>query len=498
MKTIIVILLATVSPFLGAQNWQNICSPGLTLFGDPGHNIASFRQDSVISAPGNSLDSIYWSFCTIRRILNDPNCYDTIFGSVLGNKVYKKVNGTFIFFNYSGDSIFLKTDAGMLQSWKLFSLPNSEYILATVSEIRNDSVCGMPDQIKIITLQAKNAANQNIENIFNNKQMILSRNYGLTRIYDVVKFPNDTTPYILEGKSNPAIGLQDFSIQETFNFDIGDEFHYDFNWGCSLGTFSEKTIKTILFKEVSSTEDTIIYTSERCMQRFSAPPPVYEYIHDTISETVILHENAFYSKFNRQPQEFYPDHPYTIDGFYKNSASFNNRSKKRFYVDYYSKNLTLDCWNYHIYYPHYDYSTGLGHTYYFYQYLYYNEPNSIIVTKQLELVYYRKGTETWGTPLAPDCETLVGIPKSTVTEVPGIIISPNPVLTQAKIEVHGIKPGETNEIILYDYLGREVFHKEIESNPYIFTRDNLPDGFYIVKVIGNSGIFNIAGKVILK
>ncbi len=487
-----------------AQNWQNICSPGLTLFGDSIHNISSFRLDSVQAGPLNPLDSFYWSYPTIRKILNNQSCYDTVFGSVLGKKVYRRANGTFVFFNLSGDSIFFKTDATLSQSWKLFSLPNLAYILATVSEHKVDFVCGMPDEIKVITLQAKDATNQNIDNVFNNKQIVLSKNYGLIHIYDMVKFPSDTVPYTLEGKSSPPIGLQDFTIQEAYNYNIGDEFHYDNFAGCSLGFRDEKIIKVILTKEVSITGDTIVYSSDRCIHRVEGPP-FYINFHDTITDTIILHKHPFYLIFNNQPHEFSPKQYYKSDEFYKNGTSFNSRSKKRFYEDYYKYSPSLNCWVanfiYHppctIYFPYYDFSKGLGQTYYFYQYFYFTEFDLYVVTNKTQLVYYRKGNETWGTPWAPDCATLVGTKESTtLTVIPGITISPNPVHNFAEIKITGLKPGEKAVIILYDYLGQEVFQDHLELNPYILTRDGIPNGIYIVKIVGKSGVLNITSKVL--
>jgi len=497
MKSLKILWLLLLPLSIEAQNWQNICSPGITLFGNSIHNISSFRLDSVKAAPLNPLDSVYWSFHTIRKILDDQNCYDTDFGSILGNHIYRKVNGTFVFFNRWGDSIFLKTNANLLQSWKFCSLLHSAYILATVSEIIGDSVCGMPDVIKVITFQAKDSTNQNIDHVFNNKQIVLSKNYGLIRIYDMVKFPSDTTSYTLEGKSSPPIGLQDFSIQEAFNYDVGDEFHYDKFDGCSLYVRDEKSIRIILSKNVSVTGDTIVYTSGRCMQRFDGPPGSYVNFHDTITDSIFLHKNIFNLSFNKQPHEFVPGQYGKSHEFYKNGESFNSRSKKRFYQDYYQFSPSLNCWVFHCSYPAYDYSKGLGQTYYFYQYLFYSEFYIYVVTNKEELVYYRKGTETWGTPLAPDCETLVGIKESpSLTESPGITISPNPVHTHAEFKVNGLRPGETAEIILYDFLGRKIFRDQMESNPYVLKRDGIPNGLYIVKITGKSGLLNITDKVL--
>lgn len=498
MKSLKFLWLFILPVIMEAQNWQNICSPGITLYGDQNNKISSFRLDSTKAVPGNPFDSVYYSYRTLRKFSGGQYCFDTAFGSVLGERVYRKANGTFTFFNHLGDSVFLKTDAALFQSWRMISLPNSEYLVATVSEIKNDSVCGLPDQVKVITLQAKNAANQNIYNIFNNKQIVLSRNYGLSRIFDLVVFPSDTMIQTLIGKHTPPIGLQDFSIQDTYNFDVGDEFHTDYYWGCTLGLSEVKTISMILSKNISVTGDTVIYSTVRCIHSFYAPPPRYTNTVDTINDTIILHNNLFYSGFNRQPLEFSPKSSQYCDLYQKFSEFFNDRSGKRFYFNYATHNSSSNCWVYNSNLPYYDYSYGLGQTRFFNQYLYFggSPPNWVTVTQDSQLVYFRKGTETWGTPLAPDCETLVGINKTPVANLPGMTISPNPIINQSEIKVWGLKPEESADIILYDLLSREVYRKFMDSNPYIFKRDGIPDGFYIINVIGKSSKLNITSKVI--
>jgi hypothetical protein len=373
-------------------------------------------------------------------------------------------------------------------------LPNSDYIQATVSAIRTDSVCGIPDQVKVIMLQAKNASNQNIPNIFNNKILVLSMNYGLTHIYDFVKFPADTTSFFLKGKSNPPIGLQDFIFQQSCDYNIGDEFHYQNYFGCSLGLTDEKSIVTVLSKQSSVTGDTVIYGMGRCRKLFAAPPVWYQNVIDTILDTIVLHENLFYQNFNKQPLEF---NRQGIE-FVKNSVAFNDRSSKRFYVDYFKFDGALNCWEFNAAYPYYEYSQGLGQTRYFNQYLYYNDPpgNWVTVTTDNQLVYYRKGTETWGTPIAPDCATLVDIKEPALKEEPGIKVSPNPVLNETEVSVSGLRPDEPAEIILYDFLGRIVSKRHMQSNPYLLERDGIISGIYIIQIIGKSGSVNLTSRIV--
>ncbi|MBC8465935.1 T9SS type A sorting domain-containing protein, partial [bacterium] len=52
------------------------------------------------------------------------------------------------------------------------------------------------------------------------------------------------------------------------------------------------------------------------------------------------------------------------------------------------------------------------------------------------------------------------------------------------------------EFYLFDFLGREVYRTVINSSPYILEKSALPDGMYLWKAVGSSGIG--VGKLILE
>jgi len=90
VKSLIFLWLLLLPVCIEAQNWQNICSPGITLYSDLNNKLSSFRLDSTEAVPGNRLDSVYKSYLTLRKFSANQYCYDTVFGFVLGEKVYRK------------------------------------------------------------------------------------------------------------------------------------------------------------------------------------------------------------------------------------------------------------------------------------------------------------------------------------------------------------------------------------------------------------------------
>ena len=496
MKNISLLILLFSPLWMAGQQWQNICSPGVTRFSNPATHLASFRLDSAKLVQGTVYDTQYYSYPTVHKP-EGQSCYDTVTGSVLGNRVIRRVNGSFVFFNRTGDSIYLKPDAALQQSWRMMTLPNQAYLQATVTAISNDTVCGLPDQVKVITLQAKNAANQNIQHLFNNRTIELSQNYGINRIFYLPDFPADTIPWILAGKDTPPVGLQDFSLADAYNYNVGDEFHIEEYHGNSMGSMAAEIIHVILSKNVSATGDTIIYLTEECMRYWNSGQPWPSYSHSTRNDTSILHNHLFFNGFSRQPTEFYPKPDLYCDLYDAYASPFNGREVKRIYYRNTVYNPASACWVYHQTYPWYEYSPGIGQTQFYDKYVTYSPPQFITTTHTIQLVYFRKGTETWGTPLAPFCTAILGEKDRPAPGTAGVTVTPNPFHDQAEINVSGLNPDERGRVILYDYVGREVFRTEVASNPFILTRENIPDGIYLLQVIPVSGRRCTTAKVII-
>ncbi len=108
-----IFLLFFLLPFmhLDAQDYQNICSPGTTLYKDNYKICMAFRRDSVLALGGG--DTLFISYPVIRY---DSPCYDTTTGSILGREVIKTASGWFWFFNPAKDTIKINSLASLNQS----------------------------------------------------------------------------------------------------------------------------------------------------------------------------------------------------------------------------------------------------------------------------------------------------------------------------------------------------------------------------------------------
>jgi hypothetical protein len=485
MKPYILLLFIISANITFSQNYENVCTNGLTFYKDNAGNIKAFRLDSIY-LPGNN-DTVFFSYRTIWDWAS-YFCYDTTNGSMLGLKVYKKLDGWFYFFNRNHDTIKINSQATLNQAWKFCDLPSNQYIEAKVTAIQYDSILGTTDQVKILTFQAKDNLNNNVYNILNNRTIKLSQHYGLTKMLYVYYIPSDTTEYFLEGKSFPQMGLQDMTWRDVFDYNVGDVFHYSGYEGNSSPAHYDM-IENILGKTFSSDSMSVTYTIERCKMVMWFQ---YYYFHDTLTE--VYDTSAWPGEYSSigLSQEFRRFGGYYASSFDATLSEYNQRLSKSTSPDYYE---VLDtCWgrgNAEIYY-NYVYTKGLGNTLYIY-----NNTGDYYFARQ-ELVYYQRGNEIWGTPVSFDCNTLLGIDPQKSTAKAFIEIIPNPVETQAEVFIQCILKYDNISIVMYDYSGKIVLREQVNSNPFTLNRGDLPPGLYILVIYDKNDVIIGKKKIVLR
>lgn len=496
MTRICIFLFVVLTGNLNAQNYQNICNSGTTFYKNNAGNVKAFRLDSVF-IPSNN-DTIFISYRTIRPFQVD-NCYDTTNGSILGREVYKKSDGTFYFFNRNHDSIAIKTQAELNQTWKFCDLPDSSMLEARIANIYQDTVLGSLDLIKAIVLMAKDKHGDTISHFLNLKTIFLSRNHGISKAYDFYFIPDlvyiDTSSYGLYGTTEPPIGSQNLSWKNIYDFEVDDEFHWSGWWNNGS---SWQIIKRVLGKTVYGDLDSVRYTMEYCkIMWLSQPPPNVVTYYDTITEFynfIQLNNNDIIQKL---PEEFCGIN-YGNYGFapsFARSVKFNGRQVQNYCDWCYSfNNDPFPCWQD----PFIgeatavNYSEGLGKTYTFYM-----KTNIEIIMWSESLVYFKKGSEVWGTPVASDCSTL-GIEPIHEPNAIDLKIIPNPIKNQATINIEGVQQCSNLRLLIYNSLGAKVLDIKIPSNSFVFNRNFLPSGIYVATVIDETKSVYISKKLLLE
>jgi hypothetical protein len=481
MKRYFPVILILLSELLYGQNFQNICSPGVTFFQDRNQTLKAFRLDSVL--PGNN-DTIFFSYHSI--VDTGGVCSDTTQGSILGRKICKKNNGWFYFYNRYNDSIRINSQAALNETWRFCDLDNGSYVQAMVTGIATENFLGISEPVKRITLQAKNGQHNNIQHILNQKQIKLSQHHGLTRMFHVYFLPDDSTEYSLAGKSHPPLGIQELDWKAIYDYQIGDAFHYA-GYGQAPASSAVWAIREyVIGKTVYGNNDSVTYKIKRCEEVQGGPPPFSYTYNDTITENYNFNKLANDLNFYNLPEEF-DNVGNSASRYYRKTGFSNHRQTKGIALDVWSNpNPPYDCWSkpYPETYSIQEYTEGLGCTYDHFEYSW------------NYLVYYQKGSETWGTPVTTDCDITFGTQPNINPGTQRMKIFPDPATSQVEILLEGYGSQDYFHFVLYDSSGNPVREGISESMPFHLNRDELSAGLYLLILRGRDGGILEIGKLV--
>lgn len=474
-KLIILLAITTCFTMQGStQNYLSIKPDAITYFqGINNTNIFPIRIDST-NVHGDTTE--YFSFYMIQPIPN--TLYYTIKGTPwIGEKMVDCGNGINLFFNQENDTINIKTNANLLESWKIFSYTNGNYIEATISNVSIENFIGLSDSVKTISLQLKDSNNNNITDTLNSYQLKLSKNYGFITIADFYDFPfniifsnyyyNPDNLLTMAGINNPQMGWQNITLSDVYTMQQGDEIHY-YRYH-TYNVFEEKYIHKYLSAIYDTLSDSVFYTIERCgyYHQFM-PPPSTSHYHDTTQYSYLID-----TTLNSLPFE-----PIFQNGSYCYYIKNNNTAIKSYY-NYYQYSLdtiVIDpCWEapsceayINVYYKDLGYVTN-----------YYSNNNGSINSA---ITYYNLQGNEWGTPYI--CDSLLSKSPTNLYLEPGINIFPNP-SSNSKITI------KSNEFIksfaLFNNLGEIILTEDnINSKTIVLSTGKLQSGIYFIKTYCNN------------
>jgi hypothetical protein len=493
-------LLFIASTLVPAQNYRAIRTDSEYFFLDSARlDIISIRIDSTRTI-GNDIH--YYNFKQIRQL--DYGCFTVAGSSWLGDEVTEKPDGTFIFTRYpfappdSAHIFHILTQSAINQPWRLYNFHTSaDYIEAKLSEIRWMSFLNHTDSVRVITLMRKNAAGQIIEDWMNGQKLLISKNYGLIRL---IKF--DDTYYTiygfydLAGKTNPETGITNLRTMQIYDFAPGDEFHtryYARSYLTPAQTTTISTINRVLNKTTFPAGDSVTYTIEQCQSSCIAlyATTTCEHRFDTITLTYSAIKTP---ELETQPLE-------TASGLSNGSWAtysymglmpldtrlpiFNIPMKYLRSGQYWTENagcyspITYDgCIDAQYYFK------GLGGPYYY--------CNDVSWGPSNLLVYYKKGSLAWGTPLT--CDSLLQVAVKDYPAGHKLCIYPNPGTRLITISApDGLQ--YPCRLVISDLSGKKVAEFSVNSQSQSINIEKLIPGLYSCRLITQEGeIFS--GKII--
>ena len=256
-------------------------------------------------------------------------------------------------------------------------------------------------------------------------------------------------------------------------------------------------IKKILSKQVFSNPDSVLYMEEYCKHTltYTEYGIMVQNIHDTVAEGYNFTRLANDLSIKYLPDQLVPMfyiYGRGTDEYQRVlSGPFGVQTQVVYSGDVYADYYNPPCWEGPDEIQGTDtYSVGLGHTSFWAW-----QQNWDTYTEYI--VYYQKGSVIWGTPVAPNCMTLVPIdnqPKQPVD----IEIIPNPVVSSADVHTSGLEDVSGMTFTLLDGFGRKIMTLEVPAKIFNLDCSSLHPGLYLYRLIDNSGKSLHTGKLVVE
>ncbi len=468
-------------------------------------NFVAVKWDSInISGQSTTFYSSNFIADTNQLVISGE-CFDTTAGSVLGKILINNSDSICKIINYKSDTVIIKPMASQGVSWKLYIFQNLDYISATVDSIALHTFYGITDSVKYISLTAKNSSNINISSSYNNKQLQLSKNFGIIQSLNFYMFPDlDSTLYIIKGSTNPDFGIKDLTYHDVYDYDIGDEFHYlaeETNWLYNMtdhhyyidnGTITQ-TIRYVSSRADFHAGDSVKYVYHDCKRiiTYLAAQADTSYLQDTINETIEFSKlnNA---DFNHLPFEYIGKYHSTNDSLYFYRLTTIIGGSKFLKSVMYNEVMKIDsCWASYLMDPGptaYNFIQGGGGPFYYFA-------DWMGYVERSELIYFNKNGETWGTPIASDCQDLFSGISDYPFQIEKVAIYPNPANDRLNIIISGVPDFEKPTFIVYDLSGKKIAESLLSAGTTAFDCTNLKSGAYYYKMISKNS--SLSGKLII-
>ena len=247
------------------------------------------------------------------------------------------------------------------------------------------------------------------------------------------------------------------TLGEIYDFDIGDEFHYRniFYEGSQYPPdlkYDECVNITITDKYYSADRDTVFYNRTYRSSRIENNGT-----WDTSMVDLVSFKNLGSTLRDVHGKWAFPDssNPDYFHGRVLNEVAMPNAGNDG--------------------YTNMRFVQGLGQVNY-----HYDQSGQQHMLIEEKLVYYKKGSEVWGTPYPVSIEKYL-IPDKR------LVITPNPAHNEIEVSIGKYLK---SELIIYDMNSKKVLNFEFAGNTTKLDISNLKTGIYILTVVNKDGVSN--------
>ncbi len=169
-----------------AQNYQCLQGGVKHYFTNASGYLKGIRVDSVKAIGSNT---IYFPFHTPRGDYFTNPVLDVKGGSWLGKEVIQQSDGNFLFDNLFHDTVVIKTQANVGDSWIFYDDTTAQYYRATIISSDTLTILGALDSVKTINITAYNSSGPMSADLSNDLKIVLSKNHGFYQAIDLFTFP---------------------------------------------------------------------------------------------------------------------------------------------------------------------------------------------------------------------------------------------------------------------------------------------------------------------
>lgn len=312
MKRLFVILLVCYSTAILAQDFKLFNSESKKLFSTfPEMSTTySLSFDTVTSAGS---DSVYYNFFKIEDInfvsyncdfWTGPDCYKQNVPVWIGAKIEFSNQYAYNFYPDNGDTI--RFDFTPNSDTNTFYIDNSQKFSLTFENSDTITILNYSDSARFYKIHHTDLDGNIINSQLNGQEIIICKDLGLVRFFQIDDFPQVLNPITLIGQENQNLGIFNITNEMLYDFQPGDEFQYKKNHFYTDGPPWENYT---LYKKHTITErietiDSLVYTIDEMMFYEDSSFIITNTIIKTYYKNEIIAQLPF-EKFNGDYQQFY-------------------------------------------------------------------------------------------------------------------------------------------------------------------------------------------------
>jgi hypothetical protein len=283
--------------------------------------IGYLRMIRIDSVKVSGTDTIYYPYLSMRPPWGLAGFAPTA-PSWMCAGVRQKPDGTFLFSNVYGDTVIIKTQAAVGDSWVLYNDTTGRYYTATVTGQDTMTINGVIDSVKSITIHAY-APLVDPGDYVDGFVLMLSRDHGFAQVCDLYNFPfhtpgsagfnsYDAYAYLLAFPRQAQLFRQTFfrepTLLQMYDYHPGDNFQRHKTITC--GTMAGSGLDEYLQDSVIYRADPDPYHATVVLQHtvfgYSYPcaaPEYRNYYGYSSTDTLLLDTTAVYRILPR-PEEY--------------------------------------------------------------------------------------------------------------------------------------------------------------------------------------------------